>query len=44
MDSKATGAPSVGWDLENAKDTGIHRATVDLVVTFSESVTDFFGG
>lgn len=35
---------SVGWDLENAKDTGIHRATVDLVVTFSESVTDFFGG
>lgn len=35
---------SVGWDLESAKDTGIHRATVDLVVTFSESVTDFFGG
>ena len=35
---------SVGWDLESAKDTGIHRATVDLVVSFSESVTDFFGG
>jgi len=34
----------VGWDLETAKETGIHRATVDLVVSFTESVTDFFGG
>lgn len=35
---------SVGWDLESAKDTGIHRATVDLIISFTESVTDFFGG
>ena len=35
---------SVGWDVEGAKETGIHRSTVDLVVSFSESVTDFFGG
>lgn len=35
---------SVGWDLESAKDTGIHQSSVDLVVTFTESVTDFFGG
>lgn len=35
---------SVGWDLETAKDTGIHQSSVDLVVTFTESTTDFFGG
>jgi type II secretory pathway pseudopilin PulG len=35
---------SVSWDLETAKDTGIHQSTVDLVVTFTESITDFFGG
>lgn len=34
----------VGWDVESARETGIHRSTVDLVVSFSESVTDFFGG
>ena len=34
----------VGWDLESAKDTGIHRATIDVVVCFTETVTDFFGG
>lgn len=32
---------SVGWDLETALESGTHRATVDLVVTFSESVTTF---
>ena len=34
----------VGWDLESAKETGIHRATIDIVVSFTEPVTDFFGG
>ena len=34
----------VGWDLESAKETGIHRATIDVVVLFTETVTDFFGG
>ena len=32
---------SVGWDLETALESGTHRATVDLVVTFLESVTTF---
>lgn len=35
---------SVGWDLESGKDTGIHTGSVDLVIVFTESVTDFFGG
>jgi hypothetical protein len=32
---------SVGWEIESATETGTHRATVDLIVTFSESVTTF---
>ena len=35
---------SVGWDIESGKDTGIHTASVDLVIVFTESITDFFGG
>lgn len=35
---------SVGFDLLDGKDTGIHRASFDLIVMFSESTTDFFGG
>jgi len=35
---------SVGWDIESGKDTGIHTGSVDLVVIFTESTTDFFGG
>ena len=32
---------SVGWEIETATETGTHRATVDLIVTFLESVTTF---
>ena len=35
---------SNGWDIESGKDTGIHTASVDLVIVFTEATTDFFGG
>lgn len=34
---------SVGFDLYDGKDTGLHRSSFDVVVMFTEPVTDFFG-